>query len=140
MVAVVLAAVLAHTSHALGATVAIALTSIEPWIVLTRWSSEPLERAVIHGSKAVLILEVLDQHSKEQLRAALRAEPQGEAAAASCLLACLMVQREARSAGTRSSSTISSPRTMSTNGMAATKVPIRGDAESETTSSDAATS
>ncbi len=142
MVTVVPAAVLTHTSRALGVTVAIAPTSIEPWIVLTRSSGSlhNQEQAVIHGSKAVLILEVLDQHSKQELRAALRAEPQGEAAAASCLLACLMVQREARSAGTRSSSTISSPRTMSTNGMAATKVPIRGGAESATISSDAATS
>ncbi len=83
-VTVVLAAVLTHTSRALDVTVAIALTSTEPWIVLTRSSGSLRnhERAVIHGSKAVLILEVLDQHSKEQLRAALRADFQGEAVAA----------------------------------------------------------
>ena len=83
-VTVVPAAVLTHMNRALGVTVAIALTLTEPWIELTRSSGLLCnhEQAVTHGSKVVLSLAALDQDNKEEPRAVLQVEPQGEVAAA----------------------------------------------------------
>ncbi len=83
-VTVVPAAVLTHTSRALGVTVAIALTSTEPWIVWTRSSGLPPnhEQEVTHGSKVALSLAALGKGNKGELRAVLRADFQEEEAAA----------------------------------------------------------